>query len=112
MIVCIDSQVIIWGIKHQSTDGQEDMKERASDFFQWVDKNDHEIIIPTVIIAEVLAPEPPEIRGRYLEILNKNFIIVNFDSRAALKYAEILHGKFEDIKRLAADNGVVKQKMK
>lgn len=112
MTVCIDSQVIIWGIKQQATGGQEDMITKAADFFQWIDRNGHEIIIPSVVVAEVLAPEPAGIRSRYLEILNNNFIIVNFDNIAALKYAEILHGRFEDVKRLAADNGVVKQKMK
>src|SRR5438034_7627673 len=112
MIICIDSQIIIWGIKKQHTNGQESMVERAETFFKWADENEHEILIPTVVVAEVLAPEPTEVRVRYLDVLNGGFMIVNFDTKAALKYAQILHNRFDEAKQIASDNGVLRQKMK
>lgn len=112
MIFCIDSQIIIWGIKNQSTDTQVDMIEKAATFFNWVDYNGHEIVIPTVVVAEILAPEPIDVRIKYSEILNKNFRVVNFDNLCALKYAQILNGKFEDVKKIGQENDWSRQKMK
>jgi predicted nucleic acid-binding protein len=112
MIVCIDSQIIIWGIKKQPATGQEDMVAKAEAFFDWVDKEEHDVIVPSVVAAEVLVPEPDEIRAQFLGILTKNFIIADFDTRAALKYAQLLHGRFEEIKRIAAVNDTTRQKMK
>ncbi|HVK97411.1 MAG TPA: PIN domain-containing protein [Flavisolibacter sp.] len=112
MIICIDSQVIVWGIKKQPTKGQEEMVSKAEYFFEWVDNNDHEIIIPTIVLGEILVPEPETIRAKYLAALSKAFIIVNFDTRAALKYSQLLNGRLEEIKKLQQETGTVRQKMK
>jgi predicted nucleic acid-binding protein len=112
MILCIDSNVIIWGIKKQATSGQESLVEQAEYFFQWVDENEHQIIIPTVALAEILAREPEDIRVKYMDVLSSSFHIVDFDSRAALKYAQILYNRFEAVKATAASVGVDRQKMK
>jgi hypothetical protein len=37
---------------------------------------------------------------------------LNFDTRSALKYAQILHNRFDEIKRIASENGVLRQKIK
>lgn len=68
--------------------------------------------MPALVAAEVLVHEPDEIRNQFLKILTKNFIIADFDTRAALKYAELLHGRLEEIKRIASVNDTVRQKMK
>ena len=112
MIYCIDSSVIIWGIKKQASTGQEDMIARAENFFEKADKFNDEIIVPSIVLAEILAPEPVEARVRYLEIISKHFIVVDFESRAALKYAELMHGRFPDIKKLSEENNISRQKMK
>jgi len=112
MTICIDSQVIVWGIKRQPTKGQEEMVSKAEYFFEWADSNGHEIIIPTIVVAEVLAPEPETIRSKYLETLTKGFIVVNFDTRSALKYAQLLNGRFEEVKKLQEETGTIRQKMK
>lgn len=112
MTICIDSQIIVWGIKKQSSIGQEDMVLKAEAFFRWIDDSKHDVIIPTIVVAEVIAKEPTEIRASYLEILNKSFIITNFDTRAALKYADLLYGRFKEVKDVAAEIGVERQRMK
>ena len=57
MIVCIDSNIVIWGIKQQES---ESMIERALGFFEWCDKEKHAVMIPSIVIAEILAPETQE----------------------------------------------------
>src|SRR5438552_473289 len=72
MIVCIDAHPIIWGIKKQSTTGQEDMIGKAEYFFHWVDEQKHDVIIPAIVVAEILAPEPVTTHSQILEVLNQN----------------------------------------
>lgn len=112
MMFCIDSQILIWGIKKQSSDGQEDMIKRAEHFFRWVDKEKHDILIPTVVIAEILAPEPKEKYSEYMDQINENFMIGEFNTMCAIRYADLLYGKFGDLKQLMHNNGIRKEKMK
>lgn len=112
MIYCIDSNIIIWGIKKQATKGQEEMIARAEQIFAKADELEDYIVIPTVALSEILAPELPHIRAKYIEILKKSFVIAPFDERAALKYAEIMHERFEEVKDLAASTNNPRQKTK
>lgn len=112
MIYCVDSNIIIWGIKKQATPGQEEMIIRAENLFSRVDEYEDIIIIPAVVLAEILTPEPPAIRSKIIEILSKSFIIAPFNERAALKYAEIVNGRFDDVKNIADEANIPRQKMK
>jgi len=112
MKVCIDSQVFIWGIKKQATDSQQDMIIKSEQFFKWADENDYDILIPTIVIAEVLAPEPIELHSQYFEIINKYFEVVNVDNIVASKYAQILHNRFNEVKELAKQENIRREKMK
>jgi hypothetical protein len=114
MIVCIDSNIIIWGIKKQITAGQEADRliERAEYFFKWVDADKIDVLIPSIVLAEILAPEPENLRAEYYNILSKNFIIVNFDERTAFKYAQLVHGRFDELKKAAIEADISRNKMK
>lgn len=112
MIYCIDSNIIIWGIKKQAGEGQEEMIARAEQFFFHADEYEDIILIPTMVLAEILAPEPPQIKAKYLEILSKNFVLVPFNEMASLKYAELLYNRFDDVRNMATAADVTKQRMK
>jgi predicted nucleic acid-binding protein len=112
MILCLDAHPIIWGIKRQAGSGQESMIEKADYFFRWADQQKHEIIIPTVVLAEILVHEPEVSRILITETLSKAFIIADFDTRAAMKYAQILYNRLPLVKRIADDNEISRQKMK
>lgn len=112
MIFCIDTQICVWGIKRQASKGQEEMIQRAEQFFDWVDTNKHQILIPSIVIAEMLSGEPVENHPKFMEIIESNFMVAQFDTRAASRYAQIMSIKFEDLKRLAIDNGIRREKMK
>lgn len=112
MIYCLDSSIIIWGIKKQASPGQEEMIARAESFFAKADEYNDDILIPTIVLAEILVPEITMVKARYLEILSKSFVIADFDTRAALKYAEIMYGRVSEIKDLGDSNNIPRQKMK
>ncbi|MCU0341972.1 MAG: PIN domain-containing protein [Spirosomaceae bacterium] len=95
-IVCLDSQILIWGIKEEATKGQEDMIPRAQSFLKWLDENDKKVIIPAPIITEILMPVPRENYEKLLSVLHAKFRVVPFDEIAAIKCAEIWHSKADD----------------
>lgn len=110
--VCIDSHLIIWGIKKQASEGQEHMIEKAENFFKYMDNERIEIIIPSIVVAEILTPEDETKRAEYSRILTKSFRICDFDLLASKKYAELLSTKLSNVKQYAQDNGIRKDKMK
>lgn len=112
MIYCIDSNIVIWGIKKQSSAGQEEMIARAEQIFAKADELQDYIVIPTIVLSEILAPELPHIRAKYIDVFRKHFIVAPFDERAALKYAEIMHERFEEVKNLAVATNNPRQKTK
>ncbi|GAC1302287.1 MAG: hypothetical protein NVSMB24_06670 [Mucilaginibacter sp.] len=112
MIYCIDSHLVIWGIKKQSTDSQKDMIGKTERFFQHAAQNKVEIIIPTVVVTEILAVEPEENHAAYLKEIHKGFIIADLDVRIAKKAAELMHKKMPDLKSYLTENNLSRDKMK
>src|SRR5688572_26461735 len=110
MICCIDTNIFIHGIKQNS--GQQELIDRASYLFNWIDQNKHQVLIPSIVIAEVLSAEPLEKYPVYLDIINKGFQIANFDSRAASQYGIMFMNRIDELKKIADENGIDKQKMK
>lgn len=112
MICCIDANIFIWGIKKQASPGQEEMLKRAEYLFQWMDDNKHRVMIPSIVVAEILAPESLEKQTVILDLINKNFMTPEFDLRAASKYAHMLMNKIEELKKVAQKENIELQKMK
>ncbi len=95
-IVCLDSQILVWGIKEQSSEGQEDMIPRAKAFLKWLDDNNKKVVIAAPIITEILMPVPKENYEKLLQVLHNKFRVVPFDEIAAIKCAEIWQSKADD----------------
>lgn len=109
MICCIDANIFIWGYKKQ---GDQEMIDRASHLFNLMDERGDILMIPTVVIAEVLAPEPVEKYPVIMDKIRKNVIIGEFDLMAASIYANMFRNKIEELKKIAHENGIDNQKMK
>ena len=54
-MVVFDTNVLIWGIKRQSTAGQEQMIEKAVRLVEELDSKNTEIALPAMVIAEYLS---------------------------------------------------------
>jgi predicted nucleic acid-binding protein len=79
---------LIWGIKKQARPDQQDEIARAEHFLKKCDEDKIAIIIPSVVIAELLAGMPPAEHGTFLDVMNRRFRIASFDTPAAIKYGE------------------------
>lgn len=112
MKVCIDSNIIIWGIKKDFTGDQESMVAWAIDFFDWLDSEGIEVMVPELVLAEIMAPEEPSQREVLRNYIEENFIVGSFDSIAVDKFAELMYNHYPDVKYMVSSGEVRKDKMK
>lgn len=87
--VCLDNNILIWGVRGVATSGQEEMIQRAQAFFEDLDASDADILIPTVVVAEFLAGVPKQQHLGLLDVLHRRFQVVPFDVRTAAIAAEL-----------------------
>jgi predicted nucleic acid-binding protein len=111
-LVCFDSIVVIWGIKKKSTEGQEDMIIKTEKFISHLDKSSTQILIPSVVLAEILSTESKENQNKFLKIISSNFIIGDFNKLTAKIFAELFNENIEFDKKIRTENEIRKDKMK
>lgn len=102
-IVCLDSDILIWGLKKEATDGQEHMIIKAEAFISYLYKLKKRIIIPAPILTELTWILDKEKRDLVVDIMSKRFIIAPFDKKAALICSDLLsqfksYKEYENIK--------------
>lgn len=111
MAVSIDAQILIWGIKSQSTPNRAGMIPRAAKFFKSCQENKTQLFLPAQSLAEFLVGYSSEQRRLTLEALQKSFVIKPFDARAAAIAAD-LQRSWNDLKNVMAEYGLTKQQIK
>lgn len=89
MNICLDSNILIWGVRKESSPGQEDNIEYAKYFLEDLKKRGVTIIIPTPVLAEILIPVPKNLRNGIISDLSSFTRIEGFDLSASLKFAEL-----------------------
>lgn len=107
-VICLDTQILYWGIVKKATRGAEHLVEPAGQFLKWLENQAHDIIIPTIVLGEMLIPIPDDEQGSVLAQFKRDWMIVDYDSQAALQYAKmrrdhIAQKRFKDLRRLHPD---------
>jgi predicted nucleic acid-binding protein len=80
---------MIWGIKEESTPGQESMIARAKNLFEVLDAQNAKILLPAPVVGEFLLRIPPEVHTALNNLLGRSFMVVPFDIEAASHFARI-----------------------
>jgi hypothetical protein len=109
-IICLDNHALIWGIREQSSEGQEDMVPHTKRFIESID-NDTSVLIPAIVFAEFLMPIPPELHPMVINLFNKNFIIAPFDALCASKFSLIWNKNKEEAQELVK-KGITRAQLK
>ena len=65
------------------------MIEKAARYLEHLDKCKDQIIIPSVVVSEFLANVPDEREAAVLKALEKRFMVIPFDTLAAVHAARI-----------------------
>lgn len=90
-LVCIDTQAIIWGVCRTAKPGQEEMIERAALFFAQCEEQGDTLVVPTVVLAELLAGLPTDTHAVFVQELQERFVVAAFDGPAALTFGRLWH---------------------
>ncbi len=89
-LVCLDTHILIWGIKGAATAGQEEKVEVAQAFIQHLESQKSKAIIPSVVMAEFLVEyRDDKQRHEFSAFLDRKFMVAPFDTQAAIKFSEI-----------------------
>ena len=96
-IVCIDSNVAIWGIKEQGNTSDID---KTRIFLEQLDANKIQVLVPTIVIAEILVKEMPQKHPVYLKVISENFIVGDFNMAVAQVYGDLVGLKLPELKKL------------
>jgi predicted nucleic acid-binding protein len=89
MIVTVDTNILIWGVRHTSIPSQADMIPRATAFLQWIDKQGHKLVVTSACISEYLVGATEDDMARELKQLSAKYKIIPFDTNAAVHAARI-----------------------
>ncbi len=81
--VLLDTQILIWGVLRQARESQHDVQRRALWLLHELAEQDAQIVLPTVVLAELMIPMNADQRARFCEAAHQQFIVVPLDTRAA-----------------------------
>ena len=88
-MVCLDTHVIIWGIKEEAAPSQENMVQRAKSYIKHQVSQGVDLMIPAPVVAEALIRGEVDHLRTIRTIIEKSFFISAFDSPAAFLAAEL-----------------------
>jgi hypothetical protein len=89
-LVCLDTQVLIWGVQERAKSGQEEMIQRAKYLFSEFTQAKTKVLIPSIAVGEFLLGIPSNIHGVFLSKLGEGgFIIAPYDLQAAARFAAL-----------------------
>lgn len=92
-LVCVDSHVLVWGIREHAEEGQEVMIHRTKAFFDWCKSNKTTIMVPSVVVGELLTAIEPNHHPMIVNLLETGFDIPPYDAKAAALFARLWREK-------------------
>lgn len=104
-LVCLDNNILIWGIRKKATTGQEDHIRRAAALFKELDESSAQIMVPTPVLSEFLTFIPEQQQDVIVASFSRHFQLTPFDVHAAATAAKIWRS-------LAAENVTWKDAVK
>lgn len=95
-LVCFDTNFVIWGVKRQATSGQEDNIRKVGYLLKQLEKQRAQILVPSIVLAEALAPLPSTQYAAFVQMMERMFVIAPFDSRSAVQFARLWQTRLKD----------------
>lgn len=107
-LVCFDTMIVVWGIQGWANNNQDNMIDRARQAIVKCQEDNHKIIIPSIVLAEILSGIDTEKRKDFHDLVSKNFLVIPFDTLAALEFANLWDNKVnrDKIKSSIDDKGI------
>ncbi|MBL8114456.1 MAG: PIN domain-containing protein [Acidobacteria bacterium] len=87
--ICLDTNIITWGILEKCTEGQEALVAQARRFVESLDRAKTRAMIPSIVLAELLQGLPLERHEAFVRPISRRFFIAPFDAAAALAFGKL-----------------------
>lgn len=82
--------MLVWYIKRQCTEGQEEFLIKADYLFDYFERNKILVVIPSLAVAELLGSvDDEDERDEYFDYMTNNFEIAQYDIVSAKIYSEL-----------------------
>lgn len=95
-LICLDTQLVQWGVlKRASSPNYDYLIPRAQDFLDWLGNQKVEVMLPSIVVGELLAPLDATERIKALNDITEKWIIAPYDLPASLQFA-IMRGVAEN----------------
>jgi predicted nucleic acid-binding protein len=112
-LVSLDTNILIWAIKEQASPGQEEMILRSKKLLEDIRKNRQRAMVSTIVVSEFLINVDPGLMPLTIDLIEKTFIVVPFDTQSAMMFARIWQEKnkskiIEELKQ----SGIGRQQLK
>lgn len=88
-VICLDTNVIIWGVKGEYSSDQDEMVGRSKRLLRRLKEEKHTLVVPAIVLAEAMVNLPPEQHSLFLERVQKRFAISPFDAGASSQFARL-----------------------
>ena len=88
-LICLDTQILIWGIKEEAEQDQEEFISKSKILIEHLQDNGDKILIPSIILSEFILHLPQESHTTVVNLLTANFFVAPYDQLTALHYARI-----------------------
>lgn len=88
-VVCLDTMILIWGVKKEATAGQEMRIKDAEAFLKNLEDEGAEVIIPAPVMSEILVRVPENKLESVAEYVGSHFRVMPFDSACAVVAAKL-----------------------
>lgn len=95
-VVCLDSQVVVWGVKKQCRPGQEQMIVKAEWLIKELEEQKAIAIIPAPAMAELLSPLNDDEANDFMDLVKDVFRVPSFDMAAARMCAKLFTERNRD----------------
>jgi hypothetical protein len=74
-LICLDTNILTWGLKKECTPGQEENLEKAESLIERLFQLGDHIVIPTLVLSELLVTIPEEKHNEFLSDIAKNDLV-------------------------------------
>jgi predicted nucleic acid-binding protein len=88
-IVCLDTNIVIWGILGQGKAEDELKREKAVYLLEMLQQQNDRVLLPTIVLAEVVAKVSPPDRAEVVSKLSSACEIVPFDAGSAMEFSTV-----------------------
>ena len=113
-LVCLDSHVLLWGVREIATPGQEDLIPRAKAFLGDAKMNGLRLLVPSIVVAELLSAIEEKHHALTSNLLSSGFMTPAFDLSAASHFARLWQRKQESglIESIRKEQGATRSELK